>query len=58
MISEMEAKRDEFLGGNELPEGALLKTLMVPSGRQGVHDKLKELGKQKCTILPPHLTCN
>ena len=51
MISEMAEDRDEFLRGNKLPKAAVLKKMMVPSGKQGVHAKLKKLGKLNCTIL-------
>ena len=45
----MSADRNTFLAGAELPDGALIKSMMVPTGKQGVHEKLKGLGKPICT---------
>ena len=36
----MDAERQNFLAGNVLPSPALVKSLMVPSGNQGVPNKL------------------
>ena len=36
----MAADRQAFLAGNVLPTPALVKSLMVPSGNQGVPNKL------------------
>ena len=33
-----------FLAGSELPDAALIKTLLVPTGKQGVPVKLKAKG--------------
>jgi hypothetical protein len=42
---QMAAEKTAFLSGGELPDGALLKSMSVPTGKQGVHEKLKGLGK-------------
>ena len=36
----MDAERQTFLAGNVLPPPALVKSLMVPSGNQGIPSKL------------------
>ena len=41
----MTEDRDAFLRGNKLPDTDVLKKMVVPQGKQGVHTKLKELGK-------------
>ena len=46
--------RNTFLSGTELPDGALMKNLMVPHGKQGVHEKLKELGKHSSSVQLVH----
>ena len=36
----MDAERQAFLAGNVLPSPAMVKSLMVPSGNQGIQPKL------------------
>ena len=40
----MAADKSTFLAGRELPDGALVKSLSEPTGKHGVHEKLKGLG--------------
>ena len=40
----MDADKVSFLAGNELPDAALVKTLLVATGEQGIPAKLKEKG--------------
>ena len=57
----MDADKVAFLAGKELPDTALVKTLLVASGEQGVPTKLKEKGEamvSTCTcIYNLHNTC-
>ena len=46
----MAAEKTAFLGGRELPDGALVASMGVPAGKQGVHEKLKSLGDNKNII--------
>ena len=39
-LLRMDADRQTFLAGNVLPTPALVKSLMVPSGNQGIPSKL------------------
>ena len=41
----MDADKVAFLAGTELPDAALVKTLLVASRMQGVPAKLKEKGE-------------
>ena len=50
----MSADKDAFLAGAELPDAALVKSMMVNTGKQGVHDKLKGLGKSHHAPTPSH----
>ena len=34
MFSEIEADRNNFLEGNKLPDGAFIKTMMVPTAHR------------------------
>ena len=59
----MAAEKTAFLSGGELPDGALLKSMSVPTGKQGVHEKLKGLGWDEitpiaCPLLRPDVTGN
>ena len=58
----MDADKVAFLAGKELPGTALVKTLLVASGEQGVPPKLKEKGEARvstCTrIYKLHNTCS
>ena len=38
----MDADRQAFLAGNVLPLPPLIKTLMVPTGKQGIPAKLQQ----------------
>ena len=40
----MDAEKVAFLAGTELPDAALIKTLLVATGKQGIPAKLKEKG--------------
>ena len=42
--SRMDAEKVAFLAGTELPDAALIKTLLVATGKQGIPAKLKEKG--------------
>ena len=57
----MDADKVSFLAGNELPDAALVKTLLVANGEQGVPAKLKEKGgaiARTCTCISNlHSTC-
>ena len=57
----MDADKVSFLAGNELPDAALVKTLLVANGEQGVPAKLKEKGgtiAHTCTYISNlHSTC-
>jgi hypothetical protein len=44
-ISRMSAERQTFLNGSDLPSAALVKTLTVPTGSQGMPAKLEAEGK-------------
>ena len=50
----MSADRNTFHDRTELPDGALIKEMMVTTGKQGVHKKLNGLGKPNCTLLLTH----
>ena len=39
-VLRMDAERQTYLAGNVLPPPALVKSLMVPSGNQGIPSKL------------------
>ena len=58
----MDANKGTFLAGNELPDAALVKKLLVANGEKGVPAKLKERGDaivSTCTyIYNLHNTCN
>ena len=57
----MDADKVSFLAGNELPEAAVVRTLLVATGEQGIPAKLKEKGStiaHTCTyIFKLHCTC-
>ena len=57
----MDADKVSFLAGNKLPDAALVKTLLVANGEQGVPAKLKEEGgaiAHTCTYISKlHCTC-
>ena len=40
----MAADKSTFLPGRELPDGALIKSLSVPTGKQGIHEKTERAG--------------
>ena len=46
----MDPDKVAFLAGSELPNAALIKTLLVPTGEQGVPAKLKEKGDSYARI--------
>ena len=43
----MDAERQTYLAGNVLPTTAHVRTLMVPTGHQGIPAKLQLEGKAK-----------
>ena len=57
----MAADKATFLAGKELPEEALVRTLLVATGDQGIPAKLKEKGStiaHTCTYISKlHCTC-
>ena len=46
----MDAARLSYLAGNELPDPAHVKTLLVAAGEQGIPAKLQEEGKAKTHV--------
>ena len=49
----MDAERQTFLAGNVLPTPAHVKTLIVPTGNQGIPAKLQlDNGEAKITLAP------
>ena len=52
-LLRMDADRQTFLAGNVLPTPAHVKTLIVPTGNQGIPAKLQlENGEAKITRAP------
>ena len=48
----MSADRSTF--HDRSPDGALIKVMMETTNKQGVHKKMKVLGKPNCTLLLTH----
>ena len=59
--SRMDAEKVAFLAGTELPEEALIKTLLVATGKQGIPAKLRGKGDaiaRTCSCVSNlHSTC-
>ena len=52
----MYVERQTFLNGNDLPSAAHVKTLMVPTGSQGIPAKLEQEGKSAASICTDYPT--
>ena len=50
----MSADGNTFHDRTELHDGALIKVMMETTNKQGVHKKMKVLGKPNCTLLLTH----